>query len=203
MSNVKNKKIMLEYALPLATPIAQAENRLEETPEHKLQMERIGELLYKAYYRRIERYFSFRIFEKHEAEDLAQTVFLKIFASLRKGQWEGSGGICYIFTVARNTLIDYFRRRKHALVVSDELVEAFADSTFADDSIERTEQKELILSAMRDLRKEEVEAVILRFFSDMEYPAIAKIMKKKEEAVRQLVHRGIKALKAGGKCIYE
>ena len=88
----------------------------------------LGEMLYTAYYTRIHRYFSFRIFDKYEADYLAQTVFLKIFASLKSGLWEGTGGICYIFTVARNTLIDYFRKNKHASIASDTLVDIFSDS---------------------------------------------------------------------------
>lgn len=166
----------------------------EDMGEEK-NFDAIGEMLYSTYYTRIHRYFSFRIFDKCEAEDLAQTVFLKIFLSLKNGLWEGTGDICYIFTVARNTLIDYFRRSKHALIISDELVDLFADSVTTSGSSEQSEQRELILCAMKDLRNEEVEAVTLRFFEDMEYSHIAKIMKKNECAVRQLVHRGLKALK--------
>ena len=159
-------------------------------------LDSFGELLYTEYYNRIYRYFSFRLFDKCEAEDLAQTVFLKIFTSLKKGVWEGAGDLRYIFTVARNTLIDYFRRGKHASIVSNELVDAFADSVTSTSGIEEREQREHIATAMQGLRAEEVRAVSLRFFADMEYPAIAKVMDKREDAVRQLVHRGLKSLRA-------
>jgi RNA polymerase sigma-70 factor (ECF subfamily) len=155
----------------------------------------LGEQLYRAYYTRIHRYFSFRVFDKSEADDLAQTVFLKIFVSLKSGIWGGAGDIFYIFTVARNTLIDYFRKSKHAPIVSDELVHAFAESGMMSGEILQSEQHESLFSAMKGLRAEEAEAVRLRYFADMDYARIAEAMEKGECAVRQLVHRGIKSLR--------
>ncbi len=48
---------------------------------------------------------------------------------------------------------------------------------------------------MGNLRSNESEAIRLRFFSDLDYRTIAKIMGKREDAVRQLVHRGLRSLK--------
>lgn len=155
----------------------------------------MGEEMYRAYYVRIKHYFAFRIFDKEEAEDLAQTVFLKIFRSLKSGIWAGAGGISYIYAVARNTLIDYFRAKRHTTIVSNELVETFGnipDSSCA--SLESRDRTEILTAAIGDLRKEEAEAVTFRFFSDMEYSVIAQTMGKKECTIRQLVHRGLKSL---------
>ncbi len=153
------------------------------------------ETFYTDYYSRIHRYFSSRIYDKGYAEDLSQTVFLKIFASLQKGIWEGEGGIHYIFTVARNTLIDYYRRAKHEPIVSDEIVGQSSDLLQTSDLVENREQKESILASMKDLCPNQKEAITLRYFCDMEYPEIAKIMGKRSDGVRQLVHRGLAAMK--------
>lgn len=182
----------LVASFPVAFEMLFVDNEIEETSET------LGEKMYKNHYTKIHRYFSFRIFDKCEAEDLAQTVFLKIFRSLKSGLWEGAGDVAYIFTVARNTLIDHFRRGKFASIVSDDLVENFSDSIMSSDTMdhsEQREQREMLASAMKGMRKAEGEAVTLRFLSDMEYPMIAKIMKRKEDAVRQLVHRGLKSLR--------
>jgi len=156
----------------------------------------IGEELYTAYYARIHKYFSFRLFDKSEAEDLAQTVFLKVFSSLKKGLWDGEGDLRYIFAIARNTLIDYFRRNKHTVVVSDEIVSDTVSTLVTSGPMEDREEREIITAAMQGLRTEEMRAVSFRFFSDMEYPLIAQMMGKREDAVRQLVHRGLKSLRA-------
>ncbi len=155
----------------------------------------LGDTFYRSYYDRIYRYFSFRLFDKSEAHDLTQTVFLKIFSSLQRGLWDGAGDIHYIFTVARNTLIDYFRQNKHAMIVSTDLVYALADSVTDAGIIDQGQHRELLASAVGKLRKEEGEAVAYRFFADMEYKHIAQIMGKEVCTVRQLVHRGLKSLR--------
>ncbi len=153
------------------------------------------EELYNECYTRIFRYFSFRLPSKENAEDLTQTVFMKICASLKNGIWDGQGRIHYIFTVARNTLIDHFRRSKHTPIACDELVDSVADIATTSGPIEDRELREMLDGAMSNLRKNEVEAIKLRFFADLDYRNIAKIMGKREDAVRQLVHRGLRSLK--------
>ena len=155
----------------------------------------MGEELYNAYYLRIYKYFKFRLRSKFDAEDLAQTVFLKVITSLQRKMWDGSGALCYIFVVARNTLIDYFRRKKHACIVSDELVDMVAETVGVDSIAYSSGQHERIMSSINELRREEAEAVTLRFMVDMEYSLIAKMMGRREDSVRQLVHRGLKNLR--------
>ena len=151
--------------------------------------------MYAECYTRIFRYFSFRLSSKENAEDLTQTVFLKIYSSLKNGIWNGQGRVQYIFTVARNTLIDHFRRNKHATIASDELVESVADTCTTSGPIEDRELREMLTDAMGNLRENEIIALKLRFFSDLDYRTIAKIMGKREDAIRQLVHRGLRSLK--------
>ncbi len=171
------------------------EIRMMGTVAPKLDISQLVETFYADYYSRIHRYFSSRIFDKGYAEDLSQTVFLKIFASLQKGLWEGEGGIHYIFTVARNTLIDYYRRAKREPIVSDEIVSQLSDSLPTSDLVESRQQKESILASMKNLRPNQKEAITLRYFCDMGYPEIAKIMGKRSDGVRQLVHRGLASMK--------
>ena len=159
------------------------------------QLALMGEELYNAYYVRIYKYFQYRLRSKFDAEDLAQTVFLKVITSLQRKMWDGTGALCYIFVVARNTLIDYFRRKKHACIVSDELVDMVADTVGTETLAYSQGQHEVIMSSIKELRQEEAEAVTLRFMVDMEYSLIAKMMGRREDSVRQLVHRGLKNLR--------
>jgi RNA polymerase sigma-70 factor (ECF subfamily) len=155
----------------------------------------LGERLYVSHYTPLYRYLFFRLRNKRDAEDLVQTVFVKAFCSLKDGVWDGAGDIHYLFTIARNTLIDYFRRGKHAPITSDELIESFADSVTTSAPVEERENRELIALGIGKLKPAEAEAVTLRYLSDMDYGEIAKLLGKREDAVRQLVHRGIKSLR--------
>ncbi len=153
----------------------------------------LTETLYSAHYVRIHQYFKFRLHRKSDADDLAQTVFLKMSSSIQKGLWDGKGGIPYIFTIARNTLIDHFRRNKHTPIVSDLVVESATEMIVAPSH--NREQYDILQSAMIHLSAIEAQAVNLRYFEDKEYAQIAKIMDRKEASARQLVHRGLKALR--------
>lgn len=167
----------------------QLNNSEKETPEA------LAERLYISHYTPLYRYLFFRVHNKRDAEDLAQTVFVKAFSALKKGIWDGAGDIHYLFTIARNSLIDHFRRSKHLPISSDELVESTADFVTTSAPIEEREHAELVALGLSYLNENEAEAVSLRYLADMEYETIAKIMGKKEDAVRQLVHRGIKSLR--------
>ena len=156
----------------------------------------LGEKLYVSHYTPLYRYLFFRLRNKRDAEDLVQTVFVKAFASLKDGIWDGAGDIHYLFTIARNTLIDHFRRGKHAPIASDELIESCADSVTTQAPMEEREHRELIASGLSKLKPAEAEAITLRYLSDMDYGEVARIMGKREDAVRQLVHRGLKSLRA-------
>jgi len=167
----------------------------ENDPGHEVAIRALAERLYVSHYTPLYRYLFFRLRNRSDAEDLTQTVFVKAFCSLKSGMWDGGGDIHYLFTIARNTLIDYFRRAKHTPIASDELIESRADKLTTGAPVEERERKELIAAGIAKLREAEAEAVTLRYLADMEYGAIAKLMGKREDAVRQLVHRGIKSLK--------
>lgn len=174
--------------------LLQPNDSAEETLS-SLSVEELGEKLYKTHYTPLFRYLYYRVRNQDDAEDLAQTVFVKAFNSLKEGMWNGAGGIKYLFTIARNTLIDHYRRAKHVAIASDELIESFADLIATDEPVREREKREMIAVGLKVLREAEAEAVNLRFMSDMDYDAIAAIMGKRPDAVRQLVHRGLKTLK--------
>jgi len=171
----------------------QAQLKEEERAPEDIQA--LGERLYVSHYTPLYRYLFFRVRNKRDAEDLVQTVFVKAFASLKDGVWDGAGDIHYLFTIARNTLIDHFRRGKHAPITSDELIESTADLVTTSGPVEEREHRELIAVGIQKLKPAEAEAVTLRYMADMEYGDIARLMQKREDAVRQLVHRGLKSLK--------
>lgn len=172
------------------SPVSLAANTTEENAST------LAEKLYTEHYQALYRYLCSRLHNIADAEDLVQTVFVKAFVSLKNGIWTGEGNIFYLFRIARNTLIDYYRRSKHMVIASDELVEKVADCFTTLGSAVDREQQEFLSMLVGKLRASEARAVTLRFFSDMEYESIAKIMNKREDAVRQLVHRGLRSLRA-------
>lgn len=170
-------------------------NSLSDEAPNKSTMHERGEILYKTHYTPIFRYLFFRLKNREDAEDLAQTVFLKAFKSLDEGSWSDKESTSYLFTIARNTLIDFFRRKKYTPIVSDEIISIAVDTDTTDNPMKTRELEELVARGVSKMREKEKEAVTLRFIAGIPYEEIAQIMGKREDAIRQLVHRGLKSLK--------
>jgi RNA polymerase sigma-70 factor (ECF subfamily) len=152
--------------------------------------------LYNLYYTQIFRYIYFQVRNKHEAEDLAQTVFLKVFRSITAFQ-EKASPLGYFYTVARNTVIDHWRKKKE--VALEDMSEFFANIPGTHDnpreSAEKKELGETIHEAIGHLTQKQREIVMLKFINELSNREIAGLLDKTEEAIRQLQFRALKTLR--------
>ena len=75
------------------------------------------------YKRRLMGYISQRIGDNHQAEDLVQEVFMKAFRVTSSGGYVGKGSAAsWLFTIATNSVRDYFRlRARRPLKLASEL----------------------------------------------------------------------------------
>ena len=128
---------------------------------------------------------------RHDAEDLTQEVFVRVFRSLdtyQPGTFEG-----WIHRITTNLFLDHARRKQRIRfdALSDDRAErlhsalpapetAYADQTF-DDDIER---------ALATLPPEFRAAVVLCDVEGLSYEEIAGILDAKLGTVRSRIHRG-------------
>ncbi|MGQ9748144.1 MAG: RNA polymerase sigma factor, partial [Candidatus Caldatribacteriaceae bacterium] len=156
---------------------------------------------------RIFNYISYLVKQKEEAEDLAQTTFVKAFFALRQYNhaYEFS---TWIYSIARNVCLDYFRKRKEGetdtslnLTVGDdgetEMGELIEEEHSPDpvEVILNEELRERIEQAIEQLPVNLREVVILRHVEDFSYKEIAQIMKLPVGTVKSYLHRARKRLK--------
>lgn len=153
--------------------------------------------LYDLYFTPVFRYIYLRTKNKEEAEDLAQSVFLKAYKSIQNFEDTGKSPLAYFFTIARNTVIDFWRKKKDLLFGDDETVMANIPD-IAPSPHELSERKDTILGlreALRTLTDEQQEVIILKFINELSNKEIADILDKTEESIRQLQFRALKALR--------
>lgn len=154
------------------------------------------EEVYKGYYTPLFRYILTRIKDRAEAEDMTQIVFMKIWKYIPSWNEEHTSPLSFFFTVARNTLIDHFRKNKNKEIVSDEIVYNFSLSKDSGEDISgEKELKEEIRNSILKLSVDQQEIIILYYMNDMTYKEIAEMTGKQEEAIRQLHSRAIKKLR--------
>jgi len=153
--------------------------------------------LYELYFVPVFRYIYFRVKNKEEANDLTQTVFLKVFRSLPNFQEQDKSPLAYFFTVARNKVIDHWRAKKEVLF--DDPESAFGQVSNRTDNplefVEKEEANQAIHRAIKQLTDDQQEVIVLKFINGMPNKEIAELLEKTEEAVRQLQCRALKVLR--------
>jgi RNA polymerase sigma-70 factor (ECF subfamily) len=142
------------------------------------------------------------------AMDLCQVVFLKILEKNKeRSKEQGSNNenllhqeteLNYLYTIARNKVIDYFRKKQTAsLDQNEELARKIEDSGVVQPDrhaiqVSDTETLFRLLDQLPDLDRE---IIIMRHLQELEYSEIASIVSKEESSVRQIVSRGMKKLR--------
>ncbi len=137
--------------------------------------------------------FAFNLLRNsHEAEDIAQEVFLRLYANADAQIYYGRLET-YLFKIARNLCIDHLRK-KRPLAVSD-LPEQISLSTPLS-QLCAFELKDKIESIFLTLPKNQRSALYLRHIHGMNYRDIARTLDITVRAVESLLARGRKTLRA-------
>ncbi len=127
-----------------------------------------------------------------DSNDLLQETFVKIYLNLQRysdqytfGQW--------IYTIARNTFIDYVRRKRDDTVSIDNLREASGISTWNEPNPEErmiTHQNRARIEAFLDRMSPRYKELIeLRFFKEYSYEEIASHLNLPMGTVKTQIHR--------------
>lgn len=152
------------------------------------------EKLYVLNLKKIYRFIYYMVYDVKLTEDLTQDTFFKVWKSLSSYE-EGKGTFtAYLFTVARNLVIDYSRRKKESHL-DPEISESIASDEDIEERMIRKEQREEVRYALAKLDSLDRQIVMLRFFEELSMREIAKIVDKKDGAVRVALHRALAKLK--------
>ena len=149
--------------------------------------------LYDAYMDRIYRYIYFRVTDEVTAEDLTSQVFLKAWESLDRYQTGGSPYLAWLYTIAKNLVIDHYRTRKETVDL-DDAVHYTANDPSPDEEVQNRFDIQAMRAAMQTLTDEQQQVLILRFISGLSTESVAEIMEKREGAIRALQMRALHAL---------
>lgn len=150
--------------------------------------------LYEAYFDKIYRYVALRIGNKTEAEDMTQQVFLNALQSISSFKWKGIPFSAWLFRIAHNQVVDYFRKQtKQATAPLDESL-ASSDSN-PQLMAEHKLDIEQLVSATKRLTEAQREVIGLRFAGELSIARVAKVMGKSQGAVKALQHSAIVALR--------
>lgn len=150
--------------------------------------------LYEKYFDKIYRYISLKIGNRIEAEDMTQQVFINALRSISSFKWRGLPFSAWLFRIAHNQVVDYFRKKtRHPVSVLNESITASRDNP--QKMIEQKMDIEQLVLATKYLTLSQQEVIALRFAGELPISQVAGIMGKSDGAIKALQHSAIVALR--------
>ncbi len=150
--------------------------------------------LYTAYVDKIYGYLSRRIFSREVAEDLTSITFMKALEGIRSFDPSRGNFQAWLYRIARNSLIDHYR--DPARHVEDiENVWDLPGDEFASQSAERKIDAAHLYAALKTLKRDQREIVLLRVWEGLSYKEISAITGKSESNCKVLFCRAVKDLR--------
>ncbi|NJN84786.1 MAG: sigma-70 family RNA polymerase sigma factor [Caldilineaceae bacterium] len=152
--------------------------------------------LYDLYEMKIYSYVYRRTNDPTLAEDITAQVFLKMLEAIQNDKLWHSSFSGWLYRIAHNLVIDYYRRRDRQRQVSLDDAPVLTDPEHNPvESAELALNAEYLRSAMRRLTDEQSQVLSLRFLEGYSFGEIARMMDKTEGAVKALQHRAFATLR--------
>lgn len=132
-------------------------------------------------------FFMARIRHKETAQDLTQDVFLKVIKSIEQFDRKSGDFTAWIWQIARNSAIDYFRHKKPSYLADlpDEGANISEERVQSDESAKVRE----IMDIVESFSAEEQELFQMHFVADMSYTDLSRAIGKTESALRVAIYR--------------
>lgn len=151
-------------------------------------------VLFDRHHRMLYNFFLRLTSNQHISEDLVQEVFLRIlkYRHTYKGD---SKFTVWMFRIARNARIDYFRKDRRAQHDDIEEKNLYSEEPNPDQLLERGQDVDLLKSALDKIPVEDREVLMLSRFEQIKYREIAHILGCMEGTVKARVHRAMGRLR--------
>jgi len=151
--------------------------------------------LYEEHFDRIYRYVYLKVGNQAEAEDLTQEVFVKALEAIGSYKWRNSPFASWLFRIAHNRVVDYFRKQgKVEKVVLEDDITLVSESNPALTAERQLEIEELI-NKVKKLPPAQREVISLRFGAELSTAEVAKVLGKNTGTVKALQYNAIVALR--------
>ena len=124
----------------------------------------------------------------HLAQDAVQETFIKVYINLHRystvytfGQW--------VYTIARNTFIDFVRRRQDDLSIDERFSSPPSTAPTPEESVISLQQRTQIEHYLERLTPRYRTLIVMRFFDEYSYEEIAAKLTLPLGTVKTQIHR--------------
>jgi RNA polymerase sigma-70 factor (ECF subfamily) len=165
----------------------------------KTQAGALGKL-YELYYDRIFRFCVHRLFNKTTAEDVTSSVFLTVARTMRdfKGRTEQDFR-SWIYTIAANQANAHIRKTMRRKRLMDNVMGRQGDEDWAGSARGGEEDWSsldwpTVYAAIQTLKPEHQTILTLRFFENMDFDEIGRVVDARPATIRVTLHRTLRRL---------
>jgi RNA polymerase sigma-70 factor (ECF subfamily) len=140
------------------------------------------DVLLERYQSKVMSYIMLVVQNRDLADDIFQDTFTKVIVTIKSGRYQESGRfVGYLFRIAHNRIIDFFRHNQNSPCVTEgereydifnqvQLTDASYEDTLAARQVQR-DVRRLIMALPENQR----EVVIMRYYKDMSFKEIAEV----------------------------
>lgn len=151
-------------------------------------------IIYRHYHPHIKSYFLQRNIDAGTCEDLASAVFERSFKGIANFKWQGLSLSSWLYKIARNVLIDFFRSSQRSRIDSyptQDLEDLPSNGETPEEVALRTETGFFIGNLLATLPKREAKIIYLKFFEGYTNKVIAKLLQISETNVGTIIYRTV------------
>jgi len=140
------------------------------------------------------------------ARDITGETFVKAFENIKNFKWQGVSFTAWLYRIAGNEIVNYFRKKTYTAVSLE-----FLQETQGFETESKTDLESELIEAEQELKRHEEflfyrqkiselpikyqEAIALKYFEGKNNKQISEILGKPENTIKSLLHRGLEKLR--------
>lgn len=150
-------------------------------------------IVYDEFVKKLYNYAFFRVKDREAAEDIVSETFIKALEHISSFDPRKGGAASWLYRIARNTLIDYTRKKGRTVGFPEDF--DIADVKNLKTNLENKDMLQKIEIALTKLSEKEREIIMLRVWDELSYKEIANVLGKSEASLKMASSRALKALR--------
>ncbi len=169
---------------------------MSATKQIKSARETFAEL-YEEFMPKVYRFVRYRVSDTQVTEDLTSGVFEKALVNFERYSSDKASFSTWIFSIARNTVIDYYRargRRRMTSLEESEIVVVSKEPTPVE-TLEKQDEKARLRACVSGLSPQEQEIISMKFGAGQNNRQIATALGMSESNVGTKLYRAVRKLR--------
>ena len=129
-----------------------------------------AEQVYREYQPKVRAYVRGKIQDPHDVEDLVSAVFMKVVQKLDSYDPAKASVSTWVYTIARNTVTDYFRTRHSMVAFEDYMPDEAPAMDLTGEALDS------LADALLTLKEKERDLIVLYYYSGYTLKTVAEMM---------------------------